>query len=143
LSQALPPGEYTLSNGAGTADIGPFSLKLSPPPPITWTNRSASLGREQHTYRWSGGDANGHVIIQDYLTNRASARFSSVCLQAASTGEFTLPSPEWLGGVVEGAPLGPLSISVGLSSVGPVTRFSAPGLDTGLALWKLTDQRDY
>ncbi len=142
LTQTLPSGSYTLDNGSGTSDVGPFRATFSMPVPIVWTNKSSVLGRSDHTFRWTGGDPEGLVAIADILTNSVAV-FGSICVERASAGQLTIPGPEWYAGLLEGRPYGPLGVSVSMSSLGAPVRFSATGLDLGVILPKVTDQRTY
>lgn len=128
---ALPAGAYTL-------EIGETRVPFELPSPIVWTNKTTRLGSNQHTYFWTGGDPEGYVIIADLLSTRI-ATFGSVCVQKASAGRFTVPAPEWYGGLMEGRAAGPLAIGVTLSSIGKPVRFTAPGVDAGFLLPRSSD----
>jgi hypothetical protein len=64
----LDPGTYTLDNGAGGPDIGPFVATLTiPSSPFVWTNADANLSIVRSAgvdIAWTGGDPNGKVVIQ-------------------------------------------------------------------------------
>jgi hypothetical protein len=64
----LDPGTYTVDNGGGGADIGPFMASLTlPSPTFTWTNADANLTIDRTVgvdIQWTGGDPNGKVAIQ-------------------------------------------------------------------------------
>ena len=68
----LTPGTYTIDNGAGGADIGPFNATLTLPDPFfSWTNaddnptidRSAGVN-----LTWTGGNTDAKVYIQGVVS---------------------------------------------------------------------------
>ena len=95
----LVAGMYTVDNGGGGADIGPFSVSLTLPDPFVWTNpddltsidRSGSID-----VTWSGGDPNskvqigGAVLIMDPVTHQQTGGASFACEEDDSAGHFTV-----------------------------------------------------
>src|SRR5207253_6586559 len=60
----LEAGSYTVDNGAGGTDVGPFTATLTLKTPLTWTNQDAitQVTRSQGVQvTWSGGDPGGVV----------------------------------------------------------------------------------
>src|SRR5258708_15412049 len=79
----LDPGMYTVDNGGGGADIGPFSVSMTVPDPFMWTNADdfASIDRSGPIdVTWTGGDPNsqvqigGSVNITDPVTHQSTRR---------------------------------------------------------------------
>ncbi len=132
----LTPGTYTLSNGSGGKDIGPFSATVVMPQPLVWTNESStkSVSASQNlTITWSGGGPNDAVSIIG-ITGLASIHMDTefLCTARAAAGQFTIPSQVFAllppaGVESNGSP----GIDFILGLVSPVT-FSAPHLDYGL-----------
>ncbi len=136
----LDPGDYTVAS-VGGADVGAFSVTMSVPEPLTWTNRDqiSSIDRKQPlTLTWSGGDAGQMVGILGFgvdLPNNASTVFA--CVAPQGVGSFTVPpivmanippshaNPLQSKGVV-------YLVSVPLSAV---TNLNAGGLDVGAAMF--------
>jgi uncharacterized protein (TIGR03437 family) len=95
----LVPGPYTLDNGSGGADIGPFVANLVNPTPVNWTNMpsggNAIDTTQGVTLTWTGGDPDGVVAI----TGSSSALQGTVsysgffyCYALAAAGQFSVPS---------------------------------------------------
>ena len=93
----LFPGPFTLDNGVGGADIGPFVAPLVNPTPVNWTNLvvGASIDRTQGTQlTWTGGDPNGVVAITgESIAQAGTVSYSGFfyCFANASDGQFTVP----------------------------------------------------
>jgi hypothetical protein len=93
----LNAGDYSIANGAGGADVGAFSVKVTVPPALTWTNAdqiaTVNRGADQ-PITWSGGDPNSFVHITGSSLTAAEpivgAAFS--CTSPVSAGSFTIPS---------------------------------------------------
>jgi hypothetical protein len=97
-------GVYTLSNGAGGADVPKFSVNFNGPPAFTWMNsQTATVTRSSgYTVRWAGGDANSVVNIQGQAPGnpvtvngnliQTNSSVSFLCQVAANTGSFTIPA---------------------------------------------------
>lgn len=93
----LNAGDYTIANGTGGADIVAFSVKVTVPPALTWTNANqiATVNRgADQSITWSGGDPNSFVNITGTSLTAAEpivgATFS--CISPVSAGSFTIPS---------------------------------------------------
>lgn len=134
-------GAYTVQNGAGTAAVGPFSFVISAPPPVTWTNRSVQLGHSSHTFRWSGGTPGSYVVMDVTLANTATA-IRQICIAPAEAGAYTVGSPYYDIGVL-GREFGRQQVQIELGTMSPVTRFSAAGLDVGIAYSINSEARTY
>ena len=138
----LNAGTYTIS-GSGGADVGAFSVGMTLPAPLTWTNQSSitTVNRASGvTVNWSGGDPAGYVTISgasfagSSASNAVTAAFT--CIAKTSDQTFTVPPVVLLslppsgtqssGGVTIALPG---TLSVGGSSVS--VNFTAPGLDFG------------
>ena len=80
--------------GTGGPDIGPFTVTVSDPNPLVWTNQTAitSVNRNQDlTVTWTGGIPGTWVQIGGGSTTiTVSGTF--LCFAPASAGKFTIPS---------------------------------------------------
>jgi uncharacterized protein (TIGR03437 family) len=86
-------GSFTFQ-GTGGPDIGQFSVMVSDPSPLVWTNQTAiaSVNRSQDlTVTWTGGIPGTWVQIGGGSTTiGVSGTF--ICFAPASAGQFTIPS---------------------------------------------------
>lgn len=97
----LSPGVYTMDNGAGTADVPPFSVSITlPDPSFAWSNAD-QVSLVQRTQgmeiTWTGGDATGYVDIagSSRLPRTASPVMAGglfSCRVPASAGRFRIPA---------------------------------------------------
>jgi uncharacterized protein (TIGR03437 family) len=130
----LSQGQYSINNGNGGADVGPFTTTLNVPAPLVWTNASSvsTIVRAQgQNVTWTGGDPAGNVEIIGFATTGATGSTvgaAFVCIQKASAGSFNIPAPVLLslpasatGGLT---PTGFLGVVFAVSS-----SFTATGLD--------------
>ena len=94
-------GQYSVNNGAGGANVGPFQTTLSIDDSwISWQQGSAlELGNvslaQGLTVTWTGGDNNSFVLISGYDLNANSASPALAlftCSVPATAGQFTIPS---------------------------------------------------
>lgn len=133
----LEPGTYTVDNGAGGADIGPFSATLDIPTPFVWTNVEASASIDRSAgldIIWTGGDPStkvniaGSVTLTDPATRKVSGGGYFSCSEDNSAGHLFVP-PEVL------STLPPSTTTAGGSngsiivSNGVVSKFDLPGID--------------
>jgi uncharacterized protein (TIGR03437 family) len=142
----LSPGSYTIA-GTGGADVGAFTVNLTVPQPLTWTNMSAlsstPITRSQGvTVNWTGGASGTYVSITGASFNLNAAMTGGVfalfsCLAPASAGTFTV-GPDVLLQLPASTSISEDGITFSLSTLGlgnspmPVS-FTATGLDVGLA----------
>ena len=139
----LDPGNYTVDNGSGGAQVGAFSAKLTiPTAGLTWTNQDTlnNIPRSQDlTVTWTGGTAGNVMGVLGSAadpTTGAGAGFQ--CLTQADAGTFTVPA--WVLSTLPasaidpavGAPVGFLLLATTLPQ--PV-RFQATGIDIGFFNW--------
>jgi uncharacterized protein (TIGR03437 family) len=90
----LSPGTYTLNNGSGGKDVGPFNITITVPATFTWTNMSSitSVPRSQPlTVTWTGGDPTQPVIISGSSGTADNAFAAFVCEAPNPPGTFTVP----------------------------------------------------
>jgi uncharacterized protein (TIGR03437 family) len=90
----LDPGAYTIDNGAGGVDVGPFKLTLTVPQPFTWTNQDSitTVDRSQDLpITWTGGDPNSNVIVAGSSFVGQSAFMSFTCVGKDSDLKLTVP----------------------------------------------------
>jgi uncharacterized protein (TIGR03437 family) len=99
-TEFLIPGNYTLDNGAGGKDVGPFKVNITVAPVVGWSNRNSitTVPRNQPlTITWNGGSGDVYIVGYSPLTVDASANSFSgagefVCMTPASAGTFTIPA---------------------------------------------------
>jgi hypothetical protein len=133
LPPYLDPGTYTIDNGSGGADVGPFTATLTVPSPgFVWTNADAnttialSAGID---IQWTGGDPTTTVYIQGVSsTSTIGGSFSCV---VPNNGEFVVTSDVLasMPATPAGAPPGTSTLTV---SNATMANFSAPGIDLGI-----------
>jgi hypothetical protein len=134
----LDPGTYTIDNGAGGADIGPFTATLTvPDPQFAWTNTDAAQLIDRSAgvdITWSGGDPAAKVSIQGVVSlTDSSFKLTGggafTCSVDNSEGHYFIP-PEVLT-ILPPSPTGSgmstLSVGSGVS-----TKFDAPGSDISI-----------
>jgi uncharacterized protein (TIGR03437 family) len=141
----LPPpfldgGPFTISNGPGGKDVGPFTTTVALPPAITWTNPPSTINRSSPlTLTWNGGDSTEMVLIlggSSDQTSKASGGF--VCLAPATARTFTVPANALADLIPTGAATssnGPVGM-IGLMPLQPSNMQLKPlprGLDVGVA----------
>jgi hypothetical protein len=138
LPPYLFPGIYTIDNGAGGADIGPFSATLNVPQSVNWTSQPQLLGNiprsQDLTITWSGGGPDSTVVIFGGTALPVNNPFVGefLCSARAGDGQFTIPSY-----VLANVPatILPETTLQSFLSVGSASsaRFNARGLDAGYA----------
>jgi uncharacterized protein (TIGR03437 family) len=147
----LSPGAYQIS-GPGGSKVGPFQVNLQVPDILNWTNKAAAATVTRANglpLTWTGGDANGLVVIEG--TSLAGADESNlsggafICTAKASDLHFTVP-PVVLLSLPPSAVIsaGGFSIPTGsvilINSSNPVA-FNANGLDYGFATSSISIQQ--
>ena len=138
----LDPGTYTVDNGGGGADVGPFTATITIPATFTWTNAddpsTQSIDRSAGVdVAWTGGDPNSMVIINggvltmDPVSHQISGGAVYTCKENNSAGHFFV-SPDVLS-LLPASTANIAGLSNGLLSVsdGVQATFSATGIDTG------------
>jgi uncharacterized protein (TIGR03437 family) len=139
-SKYIEPGSYSVSNGSGGANVGPFTWNLTLPDNVVPTNIPASIDLSRDwTLTWTGGQAFPVVSIIGYAgVPLGSSLFSYsefVCTAAGSSGQFTIPSA--ILKVIPPAGYGSLGVrgvDIQLAGV-PSSRFTisgSPGIDAGI-----------
>jgi hypothetical protein len=130
----LMSGAYTLSNGSGGANIGPFRLGLIIPPPLVWTDPGAPgpIVRSQGvTLKWTGADPDEPILIMGTVgqsqPSGATTVTQFVCHARASDGGFFVPPQILL--ALPSSEAGSLALGAETAQ----TRFTATGLDLGFA----------
>ncbi len=143
----LDPGQYTVSNGSGGADVKAFSITRNVPSIFTWTNRNAitSVNRGQSlTVTWTPGNNPDDVAAIFGASYSIPKRVASTvfCFAPANAGTFTIPQyvlaamvPSDTTGSPAGTPGG--NLSVGAYSA--IADFTADGLDVGAFVVSSTD----
>ncbi len=116
----LDPGTYSLDNGAGGTDVGPFKFNLTVPPPLTWTNFTSNntISRSSPlTVNWTGGDPSLDVEISGSSGVNATAQVSFICRARVSDGSITVPVSILqalpVSATVSGVSVGGLGLSTG------------------------------
>ena len=129
----LEPGSYTVSNGSGGADVGPFQARLTVAAPLTLDQGSVPdiIRRNQNmVVRWTGGSADELALISGTSTtgNPPVGTFF-VCAERAPAHSFTVPS-YLLASMPASGPQGGVFMLGSAPSLAPY-KFTAPGLDLG------------
>jgi len=141
----LDPGSYTVDNGAGGADVGPFMTTLTIPNTFTWTNaddtRSQNIDRRAGVdVAWTGGDPNskvtivGGVVDLDPETLMATGGVVYSCTEDNSAGHFFV-SPDVLGLLPATILIGDVSNGILTVNGGVQAPFSATGIDAGVFIF--------
>ncbi len=150
LPPFLVPGAYTVSNGDGGADVGPFQADLILPSVIDWTNREAldEIDRARDLLvTWEGGDdATQLVTIVGFsLASGTDAAASFLCTARPGAGRFTVPAMvlSSLPATREPSDENPFPgiLAVGIHPLRPAS-FPAQGLDFGWFLYTLWNARN-
>ncbi len=145
----LNPGTYAIDNGSGGADVQGFSFSMNVPAALTWKElntigdnpitRSAGV-----TVTWSGGAPGTFAYITGTSVQSSplvTATF--VCLAPVEAGTFTvgpdvllqLPASE----VISSGGFSIPTSFMGVGNSAPAVRFTAPGIDLGLATFSVTN----
>ena len=136
----LVPGTYTVDNGGGGADVGPFTATLTLPEPFVWTNADTVLPITRDAgadITWTGGDPDtkvsiaGGVTVINSATRRVEGGAIFSCLETNSAGHFVIP-PEVLtlipaSTTTAGVPNGSLIVTNGVQA-----KMDLPGFDQSL-----------
>lgn len=95
----VEPGTYSVANGSGGANVGPFTWGLTLPAAVVPTNIPATVDRSKSlTLNWTGGSPfsvvgiyafNGILVTESPLL---SSYVYIMCKADASAGTFTIPS---------------------------------------------------
>ncbi len=134
----LDPGQYTIDNGQGGADVGPFNTSFDIVNPAQWTNRDAINnvpGGQPLRITWTGVP-NGNVIISGASIDDPNDVVGMFfCLADGAAGQFDVPA--W---VIDSLPASTIQENVPLGFLGLFTamdpkRFDANGLDAGFVSW--------
>ncbi|HLK49550.1 MAG TPA: hypothetical protein VKT49_15515 [Bryobacteraceae bacterium] len=148
-SPLITSGTYTL-NGAGGADVGPFTASVTINQPLTVTGGlPATVNRSQDlTIAWTGGNSSDAVVIagtSSILTTGTvqSGTFNTatfVCTTTAGRQTFTVPSSilQQLQPTTGGTSIGVLTVSSTSSPAAGNGLFTAPlkaGGNTDFALF--------
>lgn len=138
----LSAGQYSIT-GPGGPDVGGFSVPLTLPAPLTWTNQSATTTVNRASgvpVTWTGGDPQGYVIISGSSFVGATAATivgaSFTCSARTSDGSFTVPAIVLLALPPSGSTTMsdisvPIPGSLSVSSYSAAALFQASGLDYG------------
>ncbi len=125
-------GTFTFNGAGGSgAQIGSFSTSITLPPDITWTNMAAAssiLTPQGFTMNWTGGTADGLVLISGDSVGTSGIDVKFECLASAAGGTFTIPPA-----VLLSLPDTSTSARLGIASFTNPVIFSASGLDLGFA----------
>ena len=143
IPEFVVPGLYTVDNGGGGSEVGPFQASLNFPTSLTWSNRDSIPDRiprsEDVTVTWTGGDPDTQFVVilgHSMPAVPPEVEGSFVCTERVEAGRFTVPAVvlsslpvtrEWTG--EEESPTGS-SIVATKTTVG-AARFTAPGIHWG------------
>ena len=134
----LNAGSYTVDNGTGGADVGPFQASFSVPQPLKWLNKGAFPRSFQPpvVFTWSDADPNGFVVMTSSGDNGQVGVYS-ICTERSDAGAISVPAV-FLVTLGVGGDFGPFPNNFSLG-VARTFRFDAPGLDAGLISVMLMD----
>jgi len=146
----VEPGEYTLENGKGGTDIGPFSTSFTLDSalldsPVTWMNRDTlEVQRENDVHiTWNGGDPKGGYVVVGLLfvdgppgSGWLTFLGGTSCVARAEQGALTISSDELWTSRTRSAG----SVFVSVSYYSP-RWFAAAGIDAGLVLFSTGDSK--
>lgn len=121
------PGTYTFTGSGGT-DVGSFRIAINVQTPFILTNKGAlaSIARSQGaTISWSGGFANGEVLVKGSGAS-PNGSINFFCLAPAAAGQLTIPPS-----ILLAFPPGNGKLIVFNTTA--LQTVSASGLDLGLA----------
>jgi uncharacterized protein (TIGR03437 family) len=134
----LPTGPVTVTGPGGTkigSKIGTFSLGVTDPSPLTWTNMVSGdvFDRAKGmTVTWTGGTPGTFVEITGGVTLlNPSVDATFQCMAPIAQGTFTIGPNVLLQLPASSKNTSSLNMYVGDSE--PYTSFTAPGLDYGYA----------
>jgi uncharacterized protein (TIGR03437 family) len=144
-STTVPPpfldgGPFTISNGAGGKDVGPFTTNVALTPAINWTNPPSTINRASPlALAWTGGDSTQMVVIMGSSTDQTSKAFGGfMCVAPAGAHSFTVPVNTLAdlipAGVATSTSSGPLAV-LGLMPLEPGSMQFTPlpkGLNVGV-----------
>jgi uncharacterized protein (TIGR03437 family) len=132
----LEAGSYTISNGQGGANVGPFQIKFTVAPPVLqWTNRgdlSSIQPGQDLTINWitTAADDEYVAISGTFLSFTSDPNGYGyggfTCLERAEKGTFTVPG--WLAWRAESVNAQVLDLELEHFRR---QEFTAPGLDFG------------
>ena len=138
----LFPGVYTIDNGGGGADVGPFSVSITIPTTVVWSNPPTLFGNiprsQDLTITWSGGGPNDVVAIFGFSSSPAVPNGlvgEFVCTANASDGQLTVPADVMANIPATTLPLTAPTAALAVGSFANA-RFMARGLDFGY-MWSL------
>ena len=141
----MEPGVYTVNNGAGGADVGPFTGTLTLPDQFVWSNADSVSPIDRSAgvdIAWTGGDPStkvyigGSVTITDPATRRVSGGATFSCIADNSAGHFLVP-PEVLTllpatTTSNGVPNGNMIVTNGVQA-----DLALPGFDQSLFIFNI------
>jgi hypothetical protein len=119
-------------SGTGGADIGAFSVAITIPEVLTWTNQGSTNVVDRSAglrINWTGGDPSGFVGILGtsiITTSIGPASMTFGCVAKTSDGGFTVPSL-----VLQAIPAGPAGV-IWVNGVSVSPGFQTRGLDNGI-----------
>jgi uncharacterized protein (TIGR03437 family) len=126
-------GTFTVSNGGGGGDIGPFNAQVTLQSPLTWVNQAGigAVTRAQGvTVQWSGGDQNSFVQVSGSSAttnnNQPVGAFFN-CVAPVSAGQFTVPAT-----VLQALPAASSGATLTVTNYTYPKVFTASGLDLAL-----------
>ena len=128
LTNPLMGGSAYTFTGPGGKDVGPFSVTITLPVTLTWTNEnsiSTVTESKGQLITWTGG-ASGTLVFISGSSEATGVSASFICVAPVGDEQFTIPSY-----VLEALPTGTGSLGV-FNFSSPVS-FTATGIDQGTA----------
>jgi uncharacterized protein (TIGR03437 family) len=131
LTNPLIGGTAYTFTGPGGTQVGPFTVTLTLPVPLTWTNEqsiSTVTESQGQLITWSGGASGSLVFISGSSSSiDFSASVSFTCIAPVAEGQFTVPSY-----VLSALPKS-TNGSLGVFNFASPVSFTATGIDSGTA----------
>jgi uncharacterized protein (TIGR03437 family) len=138
----LFPGVYTIDNGGGGADVGPFSVSITIPTTVVWSNAPTLFGVIPRTQdlqiNWSGGGPSDVVVIFGFSASPAVPNGlvgEFLCTANVSDGQFMVPADVMANVPATALPITSATAALAVGSFSSA-RFTARGLDFGY-VWSL------
>jgi uncharacterized protein (TIGR03437 family) len=95
-STYLGPGAYSVTNGSGGANVGPFNWSFTVPPLVVPSIPASINPSQDLTLTWTGGSAYPVVSITLFNGVAATSSLNSyvqiLCSANAAAGSFTIPA---------------------------------------------------
>lgn len=133
----LVPGAYTVDNGSGGVDVGPFTASLTVPEILVWANMGSVMTVTRSAGQlvtWTGGDQQTPdtvIIMGSSSLADGTTGAGFYCLARASDLQFTIP-PEVLGQLPPSSDQATPDGLLGLAEFSAMSKSKVTAVPTGL-----------